>query len=604
VALGERALKSAGSVGRVTYSSGKFENGALAPHRKPPLARLGRKLTVAGGPARNAQERRRCAPWANPRLYEREAFLDEIAAMFSGNWERPNGPVIIEGASWTGRTALLGAARRLAVESGLTVLNARGNDLERGTAWGLLRQLLTSQLPWQADDANGGGEAHGATPVDELAGDGPSQSGQLAPQFGHFEESLWRLSEARPVLVAVDDAHLADPESSRWLFHLARRLGHRRVHMVLTSGLPQRGALTAIDRIRAEPSARVMALRPLGKSTVAEMIGSALDLGEPEGDEIVDAVYGSSGGYPLLVVAILRELSASGAAGGGTAREAVEPLAPARVGKALLGRVAALPADEASLLALLRAVAVLGVEADPRSCAHLAGLDPTSAAMLVDCLVDEGLLSGGSRLRYQQRVVEAAMLQEMGSATRARLHLAAAQLLEQRERSAEDVADHLVLAEHCADQWAPRRLEEAGRKALARGDQRKALSFLEKALSDYPRTASAPLHLDLARATAGTDLTAADRHLSRAVALGGDMREVADAALVLARSAPEGTAVAALVTTLRKTCARLPHGERDLRARLEVAASELAGSSAPPAEERVAVVACAGRTNAGTASGR
>jgi hypothetical protein len=82
------------------------------------------------------------------------------------------------------------------------------------------------------------------------------------------------------------------------------------------------------------------------------------------------------------------------------------------------------------------------------------------------------------------------------------------------------------------------------------------------------------------------------------------MREVADVALVLADNAPEGEAAAALVTTLRKTCARLPRAERDLRVRLEVAASELARSSAAPAEERVAVVACAGRTNAGTASGR
>ena len=130
------------------YSSGKFENGALAPHRKLPLARLGQKLTVASEPARNAHERRRSTLSGHPRLYERGAFLDEIAAMFSGNWERPNGPVIIEGASWTGRTALLGAAQRLAVESGLTVLNARGNDLERGAPWGLVRQLFYSQLPW------------------------------------------------------------------------------------------------------------------------------------------------------------------------------------------------------------------------------------------------------------------------------------------------------------------------------------------------------------------------------------------------------------------------------------------------------------------------
>ncbi len=579
------------------YSSGKFENGALAPHRKLPLARLGRKLTVASEPARNAHERRRSTLSAHPRLYEREAFLDEIAAMFSENWERPNGPVIIEGASWTGRTALLGAAQRLAVESGLTVLNARGNDLERGTPWGLVRQLFYSQLPCLVAEANGsaeahGAEAHGAAALDEL----------VDPQFRHFEESLFRLSLARPVLVAVDDAHLADPESGQWLFHLARRLGSRGAHLLLTSGPPKRGALTAIDRIRAEPSARVMALHPLSKDTVAELTGSALNLTEPKRGELVDAVFDASGGYPFLVVATLRELSASLVAGGEPSFEAVESLAPVRVGKALLARLAALPADGGSLLCLLQAVAVLGAEADLASCAHLLGLDPTFAAMLVDCLVDDGLLSAGVPLRHQQGAVQAVALQEMGPAGRARLHLAAARLLEERERPAEVVANHLLLAERCADQWAPRRLEEAGRKALDRGDQRTALNFLERALNEYPRTASASLHLDMARATASSDVTAADRHLGRAVAVGADMREVADAALALARTAPEGEAVGALVTTLRKTAARLPRTERDLRARLEVAASELARSSAAPAEERAAIAACAGRLNAGITS--
>jgi DNA-binding CsgD family transcriptional regulator len=313
-------------------------------------------------------------------------------------------------------------------------------------------------------------------------------------------------------------------------------------------------------------------------------------------------VFGASGGCPFLVVAILRELSASVVASGGLARDVVETLAPVQVGRALLARVAALPADGASLLALLEAVAVIGPEADLSGCAHLAGLDPTLAAVLVDCLVDDGLLSPRAPLRFEQDAVGTATLQEMGSARRARLHLAAARLLEQRERPAEVVANHLLLAEHCADQWAARRLEEAGRQALARGDQRTALSFLEKALSEYPRTAGASLHVDMARATAAADLTAADRHLSRAVALGADLREVADAALGLARGAPEGEAVPALVTTLRKTAARLPGPERDLRVRLEVAAAELALSSTVTAQAREIIESLLGPSQTSTTS--
>jgi hypothetical protein len=59
-----------------------------------------------------------------------------------------------------------------------------------------------------------------------------------------------------------------------------------------------------------------------------------------------------------------------------------------------------------------------------------------------------------------------------------------------------------------------------------------------------------------------------------------------------------------LIMTLKKACARLPHAERDLRARLDLAASELAGPSAPAMGRCLPVSARAARTNSLTGSAR
>src|ERR1700736_5703742 len=76
-------------------------------------------------PAREENEAARPCP----RLYERDAWLDELKSTFTGSCRR-SGAVIIEGAPGLGKTALLNSACRLAREAHLDVLYARGGELE------------------------------------------------------------------------------------------------------------------------------------------------------------------------------------------------------------------------------------------------------------------------------------------------------------------------------------------------------------------------------------------------------------------------------------------------------------------------------------------
>ena len=67
------------------------------------------------------------------------ASLDDAVAQASAG---AGGVLLVEGPAGIGKTALLDQLRQRATERGLTVLTARGGELERGFGFGVVRQLL------------------------------------------------------------------------------------------------------------------------------------------------------------------------------------------------------------------------------------------------------------------------------------------------------------------------------------------------------------------------------------------------------------------------------------------------------------------------------
>src|SRR4051794_19946187 len=197
-----------------------------------------------------------------PELLERDAELERLTDLArlaaAGNGRL----VVVEGEAGVGRSALLGALRDALADTH-RVLLARGSELEREHAFGLVGQLLGS-----VSEAAGGG---GTGPA-ELAASALRAGGDAGerPAFAVLHAFYWlvsSLAEDAPLVLCVDDAHCSDPDSLRFVEYLALRLEGLRVLIVLTRtrtantpDLERLGARSETERVRLEP------LSPAGTS--------------------------------------------------------------------------------------------------------------------------------------------------------------------------------------------------------------------------------------------------------------------------------------------------------------------------------------------------
>ena len=73
-----------------------------------------------------------------------------MGRLFSDDWGHPVGPIVIEGPSGIGKTALIGAACQIASDSGWAVLKARGDHCRGSIARPLTDKELEEKFLMQA----------------------------------------------------------------------------------------------------------------------------------------------------------------------------------------------------------------------------------------------------------------------------------------------------------------------------------------------------------------------------------------------------------------------------------------------------------------------
>ncbi|WP_328761383.1 AAA family ATPase [Streptomyces sp. NBC_00272] len=463
--------------------------------------------------------------------------------------------VLLQGATGTGRTSVLETAVRDAEGRGLRVLQVRCSPEDTGVPFATVLQLLG--------------------PVSDFT--------ELAPDHDDRGSAarLWRLLRAYaahgPLLLAVDDVHLADTPSRRWLREAVRHIDQLPVLLVASERSqydidPRRAGLAQ----SLSPSlVRTHTIDPLGDGAAAELVRAAFPAA---GADWTAECARAGAGSPMLLHALLDDLG--GARPAGPAPDGVPPLpdtcaalypgsypaavswwlssageATAEVARCLAALEEAWP-EETRDLRETRQTGETGktrqtgeqrtrvgagdpVGADTAGLlAEAAGADPARVAGWLTAMTRIGLLRPDSagRPRFAHRLLRDAVLTGWPTVRRETAHRVAAETMLRRGEGAEAVAAHLLRARGVGLPWALRVLRDAATVAVHDARPGDAAGYLRRALdeplSDDRRQrlltelgsleyASADGAVAIARLAEAQHLAAAPRdRVSAAVALG------------------------------------------------------------------------------------
>lgn len=415
-------------------------------------------------------------------LLERDEELATIELALESAAGGEGNVLTIEGEAGAGKTTLLGAAGALGEERGMLVVRARGGEYERDFPYGLVRQLFEPLLSSETGLRELlDGTAAPAAPIFEPALAPAEGTDPFAVQSG-LHRLVVALAEARPLLIAVDDAQWGDLASLRALVYVGRRLEGLPASMALAVRTGEPGEHEALlDELRRERRARAIAPSPLSAAAAATL--AATEVGRRPNERFAAACCDATAGNPFLLVELLRALDPGAMDGGSGDAERLAEVAAAGAARAILGRLERLGEHAADVA---RAVAVLEPNAEARLITALSGLPPETVTEACERLVVAHLLSDTRPVGFVHPLVRAAVLSEVPMPRRAADHARAARLLDEDGASGDAVAAHLLLAEPRGDRWAVAALRSCAEEALGRGAPEAAVGYLRRALREPP----------------------------------------------------------------------------------------------------------------------
>ncbi|MFD5159716.1 AAA family ATPase [Streptomyces hawaiiensis] len=401
---------------------------------------------------------------------------------------------LVLGAPGMGRTSLIHYIQAHAEASGATVLSAVASAAERTLPLGVVMQLLAA-----------GGLA---PPVAAGRSETPAEA----------VDAVYRLvsgAEHTPLVITVDDVHEIDDASLECLLHLTRRVASLRILVVLSgrAELARGNQAVAAECVR-NPRCTLIRLAPLctrcTESLLAEHLGADL------ARQAAPGWQQASGGSPLLLQALAWDRAATEEPAAGSAAGACGDAAPPAGNEAIrlavqyvLGQLGDDVLRTAQALAVLDAASP--AENVQRLLRHL-GVPVGRAAQAVGALEAVGLTDG---TRYRLDAARVNVLDEMAPDERAGLHLRAARVLHETGAEPREVAEHLMCAGPCADEWAMSALRDAAAQALREHDAEWAVTCLQSAYEAGGEGAyKAAVRAELAQAAWEMDPAAVRHHLA------------------------------------------------------------------------------------------
>jgi len=446
--------------------------------------------------------------------------------------------LLIEAPAGVGKTELVREARAGADKVGMTLLEARGSELEQPFAFGVVRQLLDPVILEPAiRDSLFAGAAGPATRLFE-SDEPPSGSGDGGFQALHSLYWLMvNLADRGPLLVLVDDCHWSDPDSLRFLSYLAQRIEGLPVAMVLAGRPPDSADVEAASvwaQLASRPSTTALRPRPLSESAATVLARERL--GAHADEEFCRACHTATGGNPLFLRELLGGLEAAGVVPSAAAAPEVQSVGPAAVSRFVLHRLAALGPAATELA---RAVAVLGDDSELELAARVSGMREDSAREAADDLIRADIFARGDRLGFVHPIVRAALYEDLLPGERQARHAAVVDALMDVGAPPERITAHLLLTTATGDERRVATLRSAAVGAIHRGAPRAAAARLRRALAESPSEEErAEILTELGRCeVAEVQFAAAEEHLRACLASSASVETRAEAASWLGRCA-------------------------------------------------------------------
>jgi DNA-binding CsgD family transcriptional regulator len=392
---------------------------------------------------------RRGAAALSGRRSERDVLDRFVDAVGAGE----SRALVLRGEPGVGKTALLEYAVERA--TAVRVVRAAGVQSEMELAFAGLHQLLASML-----DRLEGLPAPQREALETAFG---LASGRPADRFFVGLAVLSLLSdvaEEQPLLCVVDDEQWLDRGSADVLAFVARRLGAESVGLIFA-------ARALSDELAQLPELVVGELSDVEAGALLDSILTA-----PLDPRVREQIISESGGIPLAMVELLRDLTPAelaggfGLAGGGQGSGVVEAT--------YRRRIDALPSDSRRLL-------------------HLAAADPVGDPLLVwraaetlgistdaaTAPAQAGLLDFGARVRFRHPLVRSTAYRSASLRERQEVHRALAEATDP-EIDPDRRAWHRAHAAPGPDEDIAQELDRSAARAQARGGLAAAAAFLER----------------------------------------------------------------------------------------------------------------------------
>ena len=386
---------------------------------------------------------------------ERTQLVDQLERTLLGH----AGTVLLEGEPGVGKTQLLAHAAEDARWRGFTVLWGTAGEID--VPYAALRQAIAAELdpirvaqlraqlsPVWLEEA--GRLLPGLAGPRAAATTAPMEGGDAAERMRQaLVEVLVGLAAIDPVVLVLEDVHLADAETMEVLRTLARHpepgrllalLSYRDVDAREDAAVWSR--LRDLDRDARPVRLRLEPLNPFETGALLREVLSASSL--PAG--FVESVHREAGGNPLYALELLRSLRDTGALAGGIDQlDAVGVPVSDGLRGLIRSRVELLGWEA---LTVAEFAAVLDVHTDLDTLEGGVGLGPRQLSTAIGELARRNLVrpeAGG--WRFTHAATRQVLLDDLPTERATQLHTAAADGLERtRPDEVEAIAHHLTRA--------------------------------------------------------------------------------------------------------------------------------------------------------------